>query len=86
MSYEGTDPNKRLEQVKAAVGRRFPEFSCLRCGNGTFGLRLRTEDPAPADEGPDNVADFVCLSCGRIDSYHVSYLVLAREGTDVENR
>lgn len=82
MSYAGINPNKRQDEVKAAVDRRFPEFSCLRCGHGTFGLRLRTDPYLPPNDELGNVADFVCMSCGHIDSYLVANLIVSGEGAN----
>ena len=85
MSYEGANPNTRLEQVKAALDRRFPELSCLRCGHSTFGLRVRTDATffaLPTKETENNVADLICSSCGFWECHLVSYLVSEGEQGD----
>jgi ribosomal protein L37E len=70
--------SNRNEEVKAALKRRFPDMKCLRCGSQRFGLRIRTDDSyfaIPSPDAIDNVADFICDSCGFIETHLARNLI-----------
>ena len=69
---------EELDEVKAAINRRFPNMKCLRCGNEAFGLRIFADDSfktiEPTKRG-HQLAEFICSSCGMIERHYIGYLI-----------
>jgi transcription elongation factor Elf1 len=69
---------EELDEVKAAINRRFSNMKCLRCGNEAFGLRIFADDTLKIIETTkrgNQLAEFICSSCGMIERHYISYLI-----------
>jgi len=73
---------KEVEEVRAALRRRFPDLHCLRCRTDNFRFRLWPDEslvPGLASETDNRVVELICKNCG-FQEKHVVRLLAAASG------
>jgi hypothetical protein len=73
---------KEVEEVRAALRRRFPDLHCLRCRTDNFRFRLWPDEslvPGLASETDNRVVELICENCG-FQEKHVVRLLAAASG------
>jgi hypothetical protein len=73
---------KEVEEVRAALRRRFPNLHCLRCRTDNFRFRLWPDEslvPGLASETDNRVVELICENCG-FQEKHVVRLLAAASG------
>ncbi|MGB3581371.1 MAG: hypothetical protein WBA40_09685 [Roseiarcus sp.] len=73
---------KEVEEVRAALRRRFPDLHCLRCRTDNFRFRLWPDEslvPGLASETDDRVVELICENCGFQEKHVVRLLAAASD-------
>jgi hypothetical protein len=71
---------KEVEEVRAALRRRFPDLQCLRCRTDNFRFRLWPDEslvPGLASETDNRVVELICENCGFQEKHVVRLLAAA---------
>ena len=73
---------KEVEEVRAALRRRFPDLHCLRCRTDNFRFRLWPDEslaPGLASETDNRVVELICENCGFQEKHVVRLLAAASD-------
>jgi predicted nucleic-acid-binding Zn-ribbon protein len=77
------DWQREMERARAALGKRFPNMRCLRCGQDNFLLRMWPDPslvPGLASSADNRVIELICENCGFQEKHVVK--MLAAEATN----